>query len=102
MDAGRPVTVVFPDQGDDQRGVLLIPNTVCVIKNGPNTAGAVRLLQRLLAADVETRLAKGGSGQIPLADDVETKSRVVPQELKVLKVDFEAAADARKAVLRPA
>lgn len=93
MDAGRPVAVVFPDQGNNQQGTLLIPNTVCVIKNGPNTEGAMRLLQRLLAADVEARLAKGGSGQIPLASDVETKSRVVPEGLKVMEANFEAAAD---------
>ena len=93
MDAGRPVAIVFPDQGQDGLGTLLIPNTLCVIKNGPNTAGAKRLLQRLLAADVEERLAKGASGQIPLADDVKMTSRAVPEELKVMEVDFEAAAD---------
>jgi len=93
MDAGRPVAIVFPDQGQDGLGTLLIPNTLCVIKNGPNTAGAKHLLQRLLAADVEERLANGRSGQIPLADDVEIKSRVVPENLKIMEVDFESAAD---------
>ncbi len=93
MDAGRPVAIVFPDQEDDKLGTLLIPNTLCVIKNGPNTAGAKRLLQRLLSTDVESHLANGGSGQIPLASDVETKSRVVPETLKVMEADFESAAD---------
>ena len=93
IDAGRPVTVVFPDQSADETGVLLIPNTLCVIKNGPNTEGAKRLLTRLLAADVEQRLANGGSGQIPLADDVAIKARVVPEDLKVMEVDFDSAAD---------
>ena len=64
-----------------------------MIKNGPNTAGAVRLLERLLASDVEDRLAKGRSGQIPLATDVAIKSRVVPENLKVMDVDFESAAE---------
>ena len=64
-----------------------------MIKNGPNTAGAKRLLKRLLAADVESHLANGRSGQIPLADDVKEKSRVVPEDLKVMKVDFDSAAD---------
>ena len=93
LDAGRPVTVVFPDQGDGESGALLIPNTLCVIKNGPNTAGAKRLLKRLLAADVESHLANGRSGQIPLADDVKEKSRIVPEDLKVMEVDFDSAAD---------
>ncbi len=93
MDAGRPVAIVFPDQADDKLGTLLIPNTLCVIKNGPNTAGAKRLLQRLLEEDVEVRLANGGSGQIPLASDVEAKSPVVPETLKVMEADFGSAAD---------
>lgn len=92
LDALSPVAIVFPDQLPDQRGTLLIPNTLCVIKNGPNSAGAQRLLDRLLAADVERRLAQGRSGQIPLAVDVEVKSRVVPSSLKVMEVDFESAA----------
>jgi iron(III) transport system substrate-binding protein len=93
LDAGRPVAIVYPDQGAEQSGALLIPNTLCVIKNGPNTAGAKRLLERLMAADVEARLANGRSGQIPLADDVQEKSRVVNEDLKVMEVDFESAAD---------
>lgn len=92
IDAGSPVAIVFPDQADDEGGALLIPNTLCIIKNGPNTVGAQRLLRRLLAVDVEERLAKGRSGQIPLADDVATGSRAVPESLKVMDVDFESAA----------
>ena len=64
-----------------------------MIKNGPNTVGAKRLLERLLASDVEARLAEGRSGQIPLATDVAIKSRVVPENLKVMDVDFESAAE---------
>ena len=93
LDAGRPVAIVFPDQDDDKLGALLIPNTLCVLKNGPNTNGAVRLLKRLLEADVEVRLANGRSAQIPLASDVEAKSRVVPEALKVMEADFESAAE---------
>ena len=93
IDAGQPVAVIFPDQGEQESGTLLIPNTLAVIKNGPNTAGAKRLLERLLASDVEARLAQGRSGQIPLATDVAIKSRVVPENLKVMDVDFESAAE---------
>jgi len=93
LESGRPVAIVFPDQAKPQMGALLIPNTLCVIKNGPNVAGAKRLLDRLLAADVEQRLAEGRSGQIPLADDVAITSRAVPEALKVMEVDFDSAAD---------
>ncbi len=93
IEAAKPVAIVFPDQGPDQPGTLLIPNTLCIIKNGPNAIRAKRLVERLLAADVETRLAKGDSAQIPIADDVTIRSRVEPNaELKIMKVDFPAAA----------
>ena len=99
IEAAKPVAIVFPDQGPDQQGTLLIPNTLCIIKNGPNTIRAKRLVERLLAADIETRLAVGASAQIPIAGDVETRSRVEPEaELKVLKADFPAAAKKWNAV----
>ena len=46
-----------------------------------------------MAADIETRLAKGDSAQIPIATDVDVRSRVEPEaELKFMKADFPAAA----------
>lgn len=95
IENGKPVVIVFPDQGADQTGALLIPNTLCIIRNGPNAPRAKKFVDRLLAADIETRLAKGPSGQIPVANDVELKSRVEPaSELKIMEVDFHAAAKA--------
>lgn len=91
----NPVAIIFPDQAEDQLGTLLIPNTLAIIKNGPNPQRARMLVDRLLQPDVEERLANGSSAQIPLSHDVKTKSPVEPQNppLKVMKVDFESAAD---------
>ncbi len=103
IEKGRPVTIVFPDQsaharGDFERsldGALLIPNTVCLIKNSPNPTAARLVLDRLLRADIERRLAAGGSAQIPLANDVRQTSRLPGSDnLKIMKVDFYAAASA--------
>jgi len=44
-DAVRPVAIVFPDQLPDQDGALFIPNTLCLIKNGPNLAAARKVLK---------------------------------------------------------
>jgi len=99
IENANPVAIVFPDQGDDQPGTLFIPNTLCIIKNGPNAIRAKRLVERLLAADIETRLAEGDSAQIPIANDVDVRSRVEPEaELKFMKPDFPAAAKRWKAV----
>lgn len=93
IDAGKPVIMIFPDQGDDESGTLLIPNTLCIIKNGPNSEHAKKLVDYLLQASVEDRLAEGRSAQFPLSKLAETRSRAKPDDLKVMQVDFEAAAE---------
>lgn len=96
LEQANPVVIVFPDQGQDQLGTLLIPNTLAIIKNGPNPERAKRLVDRLLRSDIEERLARGASAQIPLSKKVKIKSRVEPEtgHLKIMAVDFEKAADA--------
>ena len=96
IEQANPVEIVFPDQAADQMGALLIPNTLAIIKNGPNPERAKKLVDRLLQPDIERRLAKGASAQIPLSEEVEEKSRAQPKtgDLKIMKADFQAASDA--------
>jgi iron(III) transport system substrate-binding protein len=93
IEKGQPVAIVFPDQGEDQFGTLLIPNTIGLIKHGPNSERAKALLNRLLQTDIELKLAEGRSAQIPLSRDVVVKSRVMKNvaQLKVMEVDFQRA-----------
>ncbi len=93
MDSGQPVIMIFPDQADQQSGTLLIPNTLCIIKGGPNFEHAKRLVDFLLEAGVEDQLAVGRSAQFPLSQHAKEKSRAQPDDLKVMSVDFDAAAD---------
>lgn len=95
LNKANPVAIVFPDQNSDQMGVLLIPNTLSIIKNGPNPTRARILVDRLLAADVEEELSQSQSAQIPLSQSATTKSPAVPDTgiLKVMQVDFERAAE---------
>jgi iron(III) transport system substrate-binding protein len=94
LDRGMPVAIVFPDQGDDQSGTLLIPNTLCILRGAPHAENARRLLDFLLSPEVETRLAEGSSGQFPLHRDVQVRPRVASQDVRWMDVDFQAAADA--------
>ena len=84
-------------------GTLVIPNTLAIIKNGPNTDRAKRLVDRLLMADIEQRLAAGKSAQCPLATELAGAWRVQQrwlknggsgemQALKMMEADFERAA----------
>lgn len=91
IEAGKDVALVFPDQA--AQGTLLIPNTLAIIKGGPNPDSARNLVDWLLRGETEVRLAKGASAQIPLNREVTERSRVAPQDLKVMEVDFVAAAE---------
>ncbi len=94
IEQGRPVAIIYPDQGDGGLGTLFIPNTVAIIKGCPNPERARRLVDYLLSAEVEKKLAEGRSAQIPLNPEVEADVRVkTPRTIKAMQVDFEAAAD---------
>src|SRR5207247_1913207 len=74
IEAGKPVVMVFPDRdgGPDnpRMGTLFIPNSVGIIKGGPNPHAARKLVDFLLSAAVEKKLAEGGGYQIPLNPEV--------------------------------
>jgi iron(III) transport system substrate-binding protein len=100
LNAGKPVAVIFPDKDghpDHPRmGVLYIPNTLAVVKGGPNPTGAKRLVDHLLRAETEAKLAAGGGFQIPLNPEVRAtlpKALLTPTRAKAMAVDFEKAAD---------
>jgi iron(III) transport system substrate-binding protein len=98
VNAGKPVAMVFPDAAGHpahpRLGVLFIPNTLAVVRGGPNPAGAHRLIDFLLAA--ERTLAEGGGFQIPLNPGVRATLPAglrTPAEVTPMTVDFERAAD---------
>lgn len=95
LEAGRPVAIIYPDQGEDDLGALFIPNTLALIKDSPHQASADQLLNYLLSPEVEGRLVMGPSAQIPLNRTTAEKPRIeTPGSVKAMQVDFSAAADA--------
>jgi len=99
IDQGRPVRIVFPDADAGpgrRRGTLFIPNTVALIKNCPNPEGGKKLIDYLLRPEVEAKLAKGKSRQVPLNPNVQVE---LPPEMEAgraaqkLDVDFAEAAE---------
>jgi iron(III) transport system substrate-binding protein len=94
MDQAYPVAIIYPDRQPDQLGTLFIPNTLAVIKGAPNPENARRLIDWLLRPEIETRLALGPSGQIPLNRNVDVELRVEsPRTVKAMDVDFADATD---------
>jgi iron(III) transport system substrate-binding protein len=99
VEAGRPVEIVFPDRDAAEGsglGTLFIPNTVAVIKDCPNPAGARKLVDFLLSPEVEAKLAQSASRQIPLNPNVKAalpKDIEAARTARPLVVDFGRAAE---------
>ncbi len=95
IEAGSPVTIVYPDRERDELGTLFIPNTLSMIKGAPHPEAAGKLAGAILSAEVESRLAEGPSAQIPLISTTKEPARVeTPRTVREMKVDFTKAADA--------
>ena len=89
---GKPVNIIWPDK--EGMGTLLIPNTVALIKGGPNPEAGKKLVDFLLSTKVEEMLANCESGQIPLRNSVKRPSHVPTLgEVKAMQVDYEKVAD---------
>jgi iron(III) transport system substrate-binding protein len=92
VQAGKPVRVIYPDQ--EGMGTLLIPNTVSLIADCPHAEAGKRLIDYLLSAEVEERLAAGESAQIPLRAGVKTPATVRPASaIKTMPLDYGSLAD---------
>jgi iron(III) transport system substrate-binding protein len=94
IEKGLPVAIVYPDQEAGQPGTLYIPNTLALMSDSPHSKEAEQLLDYLLSADVERRLADGPSAQIPLRSGVAASPRVkTPPEVRAMEVAWSAAAE---------
>ena len=60
---GWPIALNYLDQGGD--GVLVIPNTVALIRGAPHPGAALKLIGFLLSEDVEKMLAESDSHNTP-------------------------------------
>lgn len=68
---GFPVACVFPDQHEGGIGTMLIPNSVALIKGGPDQEAGKRLIDKILARETEALLAAAEGAQIPLRAGVQ-------------------------------
>ncbi len=75
--SAKPVKVVMLPEPE----LVLIPNTVGVIRHAPHPAAAKRLAEYLLSAEVERKLAASASKNMPLRTDL--KDVVTPWHIDV-------------------
>jgi iron(III) transport system substrate-binding protein len=92
VEDGLPADWLFPDQ-DNGLGTLVIPNTVALIKDAPHPEAARKLIDYLLSTEVEEKLARMRSIQIPLKADASAPENV-PElaDIQSMDVAFDAMA----------
>ena len=87
---GADIGIVFLDQNGI--GSLIMPNTVCLIKNSPDTENAKKLIDYLLSKETEAKLAVS-CAQMPLhkgvkmPKDVPSLDNIIP-----MKIDYDKTA----------
>jgi iron(III) transport system substrate-binding protein len=93
IEAGSPVSIIYPDREPGGLGTLFIPNTLAIIKGSPHQKEAEALADHLLSPAVEAALARGPGAQIPLLKVTEVAARVeTPRTVHSMEAEFEAAA----------
>jgi len=89
MKQGKPITMVYPDQGENGIGCFIVPNAAVLIKGAPHPEAARRLIDYLLSRKTERKLAFADCAQIPLHPDVQTPPELKPiSEIKVMQVNY--------------
>ncbi|PKL51159.1 MAG: iron ABC transporter substrate-binding protein [Candidatus Riflebacteria bacterium HGW-Riflebacteria-2] len=92
---GDPVAMLFPDQGDDQSGTLLIPNTAALVKNGPNPDQGKAFLDYITSSEGELMLTRLGEGFFPIRRNLATQLDWLPKNgVRELQVSLPEVANA--------
>lgn len=91
IENGQPVGMVLPDRNG--LGVPVMPNMVSLIAGAPHPEEARTLIDYLLSADVERRLAQSEAAQIPLHAGVPgPKNMPAIDTFKPMTLDYARAA----------
>ena len=86
---GKPLEIVYPDQGEKDAGVLIIPNAVTLIRGGGNPENGKKLMEYLVSKETESKLARADCGQIPLHSGVQGPAEIKPiDQIKTMKVNY--------------
>jgi iron(III) transport system substrate-binding protein len=88
IQAGKPVTAVFPDQEEGGLGTLIIPNTVAMIRGCPHQEQAERLIDFLLSESTERELVAAGWIDIPSHPTVNGGYYSRFQKIRGMDLDF--------------
>ncbi len=94
MRHGKPIEIVYPDQGEGDVGMLIVPNAVALIRGGPNPESGKQLIEYLVSKETERKLAVADCAQIALNPGVAPPKELKPiEQIRAMKVDYAMLAD---------
>ena len=88
INKGKPVKIIWPDQGPDDKGTLIVPNTVAIIQGSANNQNAQAFVDYILSEATEEFLFEIGWIQVSTRafdGDIEIDG----QKIKILYVSLE-------------
>jgi len=89
MRQGKPITMIYPDQGTGGIGCFIVPNATVLIRGASHPKEARRLIDYLLSRKTEQKLAFADCAQIPLHPGVQTPPELKPiTNIKVMRVSY--------------
>ena len=96
---GKAIKMVYPDQGQEDIGALIVPNAVLLVKGAPHPDKARKLIDYLLSRETERKLAFADCAQIPLHAGVKTPSEVKRiDQIKTMNIDYARVARKLQAI----
>ncbi len=91
MKQNKDLDIIFLDQGENDMGTLVIPNTVAYIKGAPHPTQADAFMEFLLSAETEQALVDDGWIHIPVHINVTASKDILAKKIKIMPVDFNEA-----------
>ncbi len=86
---GKPIEMIYPDQGENEIGCLIVPNATVFINGAPHPANAKKLIDYLLSKETEKKLAFADCAQIPLHSGVDTPPELKRiNQLKTMEINY--------------
>jgi iron(III) transport system substrate-binding protein len=94
IDGGKPVTIVYPDQGPGEIGCMNGYNAAAIIAGAPHRKEAEQFLRFLMTAQTERVLADGPAqnfGMLPDSVSQNIRPAWIPRGIKEMNIDWSAA-----------
>ena len=90
---GDELKMIYASTWDKGSGALVLPNTICLLKNAPHKDAAIQFINFILSKEVEEMLAKSAGKQIPLKPNIKVESidnlDKIRDTAKLFNINFE-------------